>query len=216
MSQRPADQTGEMDSTDLVGAADVLAAAGCMTRALAPAAGRTWSAKVPHLSWTVAETVAHAARATLWCAVDLAAGGIDLRSVLINVDGEAGPDQLLPTITAAGQLVGYVVSAVPADTRGYDPDGPADRSGFAAMCGDELLVHGWDAGQGLGVEVEPDAQLAARVLGRLFPWVTPEPNPWSALLWANGRIALPGKPKLERWKWHVAPLAEWNGRPVSP
>ena len=146
----------------------------------------------------------------------MAAGGPDSRAVRLEVDAGAGPDELLRTVGAAAPLVAYVLAAVPPDTRGYDPDGPADASGFAAMCCDELLVHGWDAASGLGVELLPAEELAAAVLGRLFPWVPAEPDPWSALLWANGRIVLPGRPKQWRWRWHVAPLAEWGGQPPSP
>ncbi|MBV9856199.1 MAG: hypothetical protein JOY82_17045 [Streptosporangiaceae bacterium] len=51
----------------------------------------------------------------------------------------------------------------------------------------------------------------AAVLARLFPWRRPDPGPWEALLHANGRIDLPGLPRLKRWRWHCAPLAEWNG-----
>jgi hypothetical protein len=35
-----------------------------------------------------------------------------------------------------------------------------------------------------------------------------------ALLWANGRVALPGHPRQARWRWHCAPLEEWDG--VNP
>jgi hypothetical protein len=30
------------------------------------------------------------------------------------------------------------------------------------------------------------------------------------LLWANGRIDLPGRPRNTRWRAHVKPLAQWN------
>jgi uncharacterized protein (TIGR03083 family) len=197
-----------VNSSQPVGAADVIAAADCVQRALGGAVRRDWSAPVPHLSWTVAQTVAHAARAALWCAVDLAAGGPDSRAVRLEVDAAAGPEELLRTLGVAGRLTAYVLASVPPGTRGYDPDGPADASGFAAMCCDELLVHGWDAAQGLGVEIRPAERLAATVLGRLFPGASAEPDSWSVLLWANGRIGLPGRPKQQRWRWQVAPPAD--------
>ncbi len=34
--------------------------------------------------------------------------------------------------------------------------------------------------------------------------------PWTALLWATGRIALPGRPRVEQWSWRGAPPGE-NG-----
>ncbi len=87
----------------------------------------------------------------------------------------------------------------------------ADPSGFAAMGCDELLVHGWDATEGLGVDLTPDERITARVLHRLFPWVSHEPDPWTALLWANGRVDLPSKPRPTDWRWHCAPLDQWDG-----
>lgn len=35
---------------------------------------------------------------------------------------------------------------------------------------------------------------------------------WEALLWCNGRQALPGRARLGAdWTWWCAPLAEWDG-----
>jgi hypothetical protein len=57
------------------------------------------------------------------------------------------------------------------------------------------------------------ADLCERVTRRLFPWVTGATDWWRALLWANGRVDLPGE--AERlgpdWAWHCAPLDEWDG-----
>lgn len=89
--------------------------------------------------------------------------------------------------------------------------GMADPSGFAAVGCDELLVHGWDVAQGLLLEFTSDPQLTGRVLGRLFPWVPLEPHPWSALLWANGRLDLPTTPRQHGWRWHCAPAEQWDG-----
>jgi hypothetical protein len=51
------------------------------------------------------------------------------------------------------------------------------------------------------------------LLERLFPWHDPGTDAWSTLLWANGRVDLPGAPQRRRWRWHCAPLAEWDGNP---
>jgi hypothetical protein len=80
------------------------------------------------------------------------------------------------------------------------------------MSCDEILVHTRDAGTGLGAEFTPDPALAGRVLARLFPWYQPVPDPWTALLHANGRIELPDRPRPpQHWQWHCAPLSEWDG-----
>ena len=77
---------------------------------------------------------------------------------------------------------------------------------------DELLVHADDAARGLGVPFSPSGALAAAILERLFPWAPAGTDPWPALLWANGRVELPGHPRQARWRWHCAPLKEWDGR----
>jgi hypothetical protein len=107
------------------------------------------------------------------------------------------------------------VDAAPPGIRGFHPAGAADPSGFAAMACDELLVHTNDAARGLGLRFTPDPELAGRVLARLFPWHDPGDDAWQTLLWANGRIDLPGHPNQANWAWHCAPLADWNGRPAQ-
>jgi hypothetical protein len=48
-------------------------------------------------------------------------------------------------------------------------------------------------------------------LERLFPWAAAGVDPWPALLWANGRIDLPGQERQVDWRWQCAPLEEWDG-----
>jgi hypothetical protein len=52
---------------------------------------------------------------------------------------------------------------------------------------DEILVHCWDAVRGLGEEFAPPAELADRVLRRLFPWAPTNESPWQPLMgeWAH-------------------------------
>ncbi|MGA8248243.1 MAG: hypothetical protein WB797_15165, partial [Nocardioides sp.] len=69
----------------------------------------------------------------------------------------------------------------------------------------ETLVHGHDASLGLGVAWEPPADLCLRVLARLFPVDLPDADPWTALLWATGRADLPGRPRLDDWRWYAEP-----------
>jgi hypothetical protein len=89
--------------------------------------------------------------------------------------------------------------------------GVADPSGFTAMACDEMLIHTDDAARGLDRTFSPPAELTEPVLRRLFPWVDVGPDPWAQLRWANGRIPFDGRPRLERWRWHCAPLHEWDG-----
>jgi hypothetical protein len=74
-----------------------------------------------------------------------------------------------------------------------------------------LWVHTDDVARGLAVPFTPPAALARATLERLFPWAPADADPWAALLWANGRIDLPGQERQVDWRWPCAPLEEWDG-----
>ncbi|WP_425750762.1 hypothetical protein [Micromonospora sp. DT47] len=87
----------------------------------------------------------------------------------------------------------------------------ADPEGFAGMGCVEALVHGHDITQGLGLALDPPRDVCARVLTRMFPAADPvDLDPWTALLWATGRVEPPGHPTIEQWRWHSAPPGENN------
>jgi Mycothiol maleylpyruvate isomerase N-terminal domain len=193
--------------------ADVRQAAGECTSFLAASVDADWAVGVPDLEMTVAEVVAHAAEVCLWYAVDLAAAEKDVAPVEQRVKPDAAPDGLVATLATHAAVVAAVVDASPPTARGFHPLGAADPSGFAAMACDEVLVHTDDAGRGLDRTFSPPVALAEAVLRRLFPWVAVDGDPWLLLRWANGRTALPDRPRLTRWRWHCAPLDDWDGRP---
>ena len=188
---------------------DVLAAADACGAFLRQHADGDWTAPVPDLDMTVAEVVAHAAEGPLWYAIDLAAGGPDLPTVEHRVKpDEVTPADLVATLETYARVVAAVVDAAPPTSRGFHPFGPADPAGFAAMACDEMLVHTHDAGTGLVADppFTPPAPLAAKVLDRLFAGTTGDDDPWTLLLWANGRVALPGRPRREPgWRWRSSP-----------
>lgn len=190
------------------------AAAGCLGF-LEPVAGSDWTAAVPGLDFTVASVVAHAANGPLWYALDVWGGPGDDAAFDLRVRADAANTALLVSLRSAAQVCAASVDAAPPGTRGFHPYGAADPSGFAAMACDELLIHTSDAARGLGLDFRPDPELAGRVLARLFPWHDRGDDPWQTLLWANGRIDLPGRPTQQGWAWHCAPLADWNGRPPA-
>lgn len=192
--------------------ADLRSAALAFTGCVGPATGQDWSAPVPDLDWTVAETVRHLAGALLWYPIDAAAGPDELPGVDVVVKPDATPAELANAVERLAAVLGAVVDGLPPTTRGFHPFGAADPAGFAAMGCDEILIHTDDAARGLGLDFEPPAELCERVLGRLFPWAPAGVGtPWERLRWANGRIALPGHPRLTRWRWQAAPLDEWDG-----
>jgi uncharacterized protein (TIGR03083 family) len=195
----------------VMSADDVLAAASTCTGLLGQAVDRDWTAEVPGLDFTVASVLAHAAECALWYAVDLWGGPDDDTAFELGVRPDAANQAVLTSVRSASAVCAAAVRAAPPGLRGFHPYGSPDPSGFAAMACDELLVHGDDAARGLGLRLTPDADLAARLLARLFPWHEAGTDPWQTLLWANGRIELPGRPAQPVWRWHCAPPAEWDG-----
>ncbi|MBM9466326.1 maleylpyruvate isomerase N-terminal domain-containing protein [Nakamurella leprariae] len=178
-------------------------------------ADQDWSVTVPSLGWTGSRTVAHMCETLLWYPTDLANGPQPLDTMQLSVpDGPDGNSReaLVTTLVTFADVLAHVVDGVPAGWRGHHSWGLADASGFAAMGCDELLVHTWDVGQGLGARFDPPPVLAGMVARRLFPWAPVDRDPWQTLLWANGRVDLAGLPRQVDWQWHCAPLSEWTGR----
>ena len=195
----------------MVDASVVLETAAVCADFLQGHADQDWGVVVPDLDMSVAQVVAHIADGCLWYAIDLAAGGKDLRAAEHGVKADAGASELVDALETYANVVASVVASASASARGFHPMGAADRSGFAAMACDEMLVHTHDAAVGLGTVFSPRPELADSVLRRLFPWVEDSDDPWAALLWANGRTAHQGRAQLEAWAWHCAPIGEWNG-----
>ncbi|MGH9248141.1 MAG: maleylpyruvate isomerase N-terminal domain-containing protein [Acidimicrobiales bacterium] len=191
---------------------DLLEAVSTSRRALEPFVARDWSVRAGDLDWDVRTTVAHACDAVGWYAAHLA-----LQSPRrLRLDFRAHPDasnaELLDVLAAAAATLAGMARSAPPSARAYHDAGMADTSGFLAMGCDEVLVHGWDAVRSFGVELAAPADLAERVLCRLFPWAPTDEPCWPTLLWANGRADLPTQKRLgPDWVWHCAPLEEWDG-----
>ncbi|HEY2796204.1 MAG TPA: hypothetical protein VGJ28_27810, partial [Micromonosporaceae bacterium] len=116
--------------------------------------------------------------------------------------GNAG---LLQVLSGCGRLLSAVVRVLPSQVRAHHIYGVADPEGFAAMGVAEVLVHVHDVATGLGLTWKPDAELCDRVLQRLFPDAPRDGDRWDTLLWATGRGELPGRERLEDWRWYGAP-----------
>jgi len=178
---------------------------------LSAAVDGDWDGAIPEMTWSVREVVAHISEVLLWYSTDLSAGPHELNTMDLKVRPTENPAALIETITAYAAVLGTVVDGVPPGQRGWHPDGLADASGFAAMACDELLVHTWDAGHGLGLPFEPSEVLSQAVVHRIFPWAPTNTDTWDTLLWANGRRGLPGLGRQEHWHPYPAPLSEWDG-----
>lgn len=171
-----------------------------------------WSAAVPGLAMSVTEVVAHVGDCLLWYSTDLSAGPTELSTVDVRVRPDGDPADLVATLRGLATMLAAVIDGSAEQARGFHPWGTADPAGFAAMACDEILVHTDDAARGLGLRFTPPAELAAATLRRLFPWAPADGDPWQNLLWANGRRDLPGRPRQVTWRWHSAPLSEWDGK----
>ena len=165
-----------------LGPEHVLEAARVLRAAFEPYLHRDWSVRAGDLTWSCQETLVHAA--DVWYAVELASQSRDGLPPMLAWRAGLTPEE---------GLAAHDVAA-----------------GFAAMHCDELLVHGYDIAMGLGAAFSPPPDLARRVRDRLFPW-TPAGDPWTTLLWCNGRVALPDHERLSDWSWHPAPLSAWDG-----
>lgn len=181
--------------------------------ALQPFIGQDWTVRAGDLTWSVRETVAHVIDAVGWYAAHLAVQSPRRLRFDVRVHDTATNAELLDVLDAATATLARVAAAAPPGARAYHSLGMADVTGFVAMGCDEILVHGWDAVRGFTGDFAPPAHLVRPVLRRLFPWAPAEAPPWPALLWANGRVDLPGlrrRPDPD-WAWHCAPLDEWDG-----
>ncbi len=190
---------------------DVRAAAGASSHLLRSVVDEDWCTVVPDVDWSVAQTVAHMAQASIWYAVDLAAAGADNKAITPEVRVDAAPLELVLALETTAVLLAYVIDGSSSSVRGYHPFGMADATGFAAMACDEVLLHTDDVARAFGAPFVAEDALAERTLRRLFPWAPGDTDAWETLRWANGRAPLGDRPRLARWRWHCAPLDEWDG-----
>jgi hypothetical protein len=174
-------------------------------------AGAQPSAAVPIMGSDVAGVAWHLVSVLVWYAQDLAAGPEETGAFELTRRSDAGLPVLLRQLDAAATVLARTVDGAGPDERGWHDWGIADASGFAGMGCAELLVHAGDVAEGLGRPWTPPADLADAVLARLFPWAPADGDPATALRWATGRTLLPGREPVTSWRWHCAPLDEWDG-----
>ena len=168
-------------------------------------------AAVPLLATDVTGVANHVTSCLTWYAQDLVAGPVEVSAFDLVRRPDAELAEMRRQLHAATEVLARVVDAADPAERGAHSWGLADPSGFAGMGCAELLLHGWDIADGRGLDWAPPAALADATVTRLFPWVPPEPDPWAAMLWATGRGELPGREPVTSWRWHCAPLSEWDG-----
>jgi hypothetical protein len=168
-------------------------------------------AAVPLLGTDVVGVAAHITSCLVWYADDLVAGPVEVTAFDLVRRPDADLAEVLAQLQAAAEVLARVVDAADPAERGAHDWGLADASGFAGMGCAEMLLHTWDVADGRELSWTPPALLADTVRARLFPWAPADADPWAALLWATGRGELPGREPVTSWRWHCAPLSEWDG-----
>lgn len=209
--------TNTLTARALVGAADLRAAVGWLTRAVAPHDVASFGVPAGTIGWSCWQTLEHVVDDLLAYALQLAAlprlGYVPLvgsngSADVVRVDPTGGTPGMVEALTAAGELLATQVQSAAPGARAFHPAGLTDASGFAAMGAVELLVHGHDVLAGIDAPEAPFPDgVAARALERLFPEIDPlvlgARDADQALLWATGRGELPTRPRRARWQWDV-------------
>jgi hypothetical protein len=173
---------------------------------LRPAVGKAWAERAGTGIWTARATTEHVGDTLMSYAAQLVVRPDDKYVEFAASAAQAKPVALLDFVKAGAGILAAMVRTSDADVRAFHPSGMADPEGFAGMGCVELLVHGEDVARGFGFALDPERELCARLLARMFPTVLGTEDPWDALLWATGRIELPDRSRRTRWRWHGAPL----------
>jgi uncharacterized protein (TIGR03083 family) len=175
---------------------------------LRPSTSLDWTVPAGTLDWTCRQTVDHM-QGVLVYAGQLAIRKQEPRYVRLfpRLTTDAMPaSDLLEGFEAAGRLLAMVVRGSPPEVRAWSPRGYADPEGYAGAGCVEALIHGWDVATGLRLTFDPPRDVCERVLARMFPDVRPTTNePWTSILWATGRVALPGQATRPDWRWDATP-----------
>ncbi|MFE3325310.1 hypothetical protein [Streptomyces sp. NPDC059176] len=213
------DHHGGTPSRTPVAADDVQHAVRLALTTLRAGVDADWDVKAGALEWTCWETVEHLADDLFAYAAQLGPEApptdrdVPFDWVARRPGGPAnvtfaerasGPRGLLQVLEACGALLAAMVRTTPPEVRAYHSFGASDPEGFAAMGIVETLVHTHDVAAGLGISWAPPSGLCDRVLARLFPDAPAGTDRWVTLLWATGRGALPGRARLDSWRWYGA------------
>jgi hypothetical protein len=203
-----------------VTAADVEEAVEAAVLALQAVVDQDWRVPAGDLRWDCFETIEHIADDLFAYAGQLGPKQPPLDTYVpfawerkreggpvstIFVQPDKGQPGLLQVLEACGTMLTAVVWMSSHELRSYHPYGVSDPEGFAAMGVVETLVHMYDVAQGIGFVWDPAPGLCARALHRLFPAAPTDTDPWVTLLWATGRGDLPGRARLDEWRWDPTP-----------
>src|ERR1700730_16623762 len=192
-----------------VTAGDVDAALACIMSGLLPLTDRDWSVRAGSLEWDCWHTAEHIGDCLLSYAWQLAVQPTTryVRAVA-TAEKDASPAEVLEFAVTGGRVLASMGRTSPAHVRAFHPAGTTHPARFAALGCHDALLHGNDIAQGFGLSLNPPRDVCRRVLARLYPQapaVFADTDPWTSLLWAGGRTAVPGPPPAA-WRAHPVPL----------
>ncbi len=186
---------------DTLGPEHVRAAAAVCRKALSGLVDLDWSIPAGELEWSCRRTLEHIPSAQLFYASQLALAAKERLPRARGGEDQLNVAELLLSVEVNAAILEHVLRAAPESVRAFHPAGMADHSGFAGMSCDEILIHTADIAAGFEIDFKPPEDLCSLVLTRLFPWAPADVGPWESLMWANGRITLPGLgPQDVNWR----------------
>ncbi len=206
-----------VDTATIMEPDDMPTSAELVVELLRPAVHEDWNAPAGDLDWSCRRTLDHIIDTILLyaAAVAIRATGRSHWIPPRNGDPNATIIDLLLTLGSSAAILERVCVTSPSPARAFHPSGLSDADGFRAMACSEILTHADDIALGLGLTWAPPGDICERIMQRVFPWApdaTECPNRWEALRWCCGRTSLPTRSRLdEKWWWHAAPIAEWDG-----
>ena len=183
-----------------LGPDDVRRAARTCVAALSPLVDRDWSIRAGDLEWTAWETLDHIVDALGFCAAHLANRRTErlpfsTGSIVAKRDGEipVPPAALLAGVEAMAAVLADVVTAAPPGARAAAyPGRPAlGAPDFITIGCTEVLNHTDDICRGFDVPFDPPSPLCQKLIDHGSPWALRlGVDPWTALRFASGRIAV--------------------------
>ena len=179
-----------MDPDRLVEAADFVVGE------LRPLTGADWAARAGDLDWDVRTTIAHLGGALTKTALYLAAQATRWSPLILSAHPEEENENLLDGVTIGAQALASVASSSPPGALAFHASGMHTATEVVAHLCAEILVHGWDAGRGLGIDLQPPSALCAEIVRVAHPEADPADDPWRVILDANGRL---GRPAWGQW-----------------
>jgi len=205
--------------------ADVVLAAEALTPlAAVPDQDPRWEQLAVPTLWPADRALQHITDALLYYAGHVARRA-DRRLPPLRTESFAPPSELLDNVLTAAHVLAGLLRDL-GTGRAWHPSGQADAAGWTGMAVTEILVHGYDTATALGVTLPLPAQVCARTVARVFPWMPTGTVAGTVagtgagmvaadqlLLAITCRVHLDGLACDPHWWWQSAPLSEWDGQP---